>query len=357
MSEVLRVGVVGCGVGREHVRSFQKLPNLFDVRVICDVDKDKAKQVANQFSVPQYTDEIESLYHRNDLDIIDICTPPYQHYGQIITTLSSSKHVICEKPLVGSLHEVDKIMQACSIHGKTVMPILQYRFGHGLQKLKYLLELGITGKLYSSTVEMAWYRGAEYYAIPWRGKWATELGGTLLNHAVHQIDMLCYIAGPVQNVFARTASLIHQIQVEDTASVSFEMADGSLATLSATLGSVSEISRLRFCFSNLTAESNSLPYANSDDPWNFTGNTEYINQRTKSTLDQFQPGLSSFDEQFTQYYTALQEKTELPVTLDDARNLLEIITAIYMSAQTRRPVDLPITKRYSQYNGWAPENI
>jgi predicted dehydrogenase len=344
LADILKVGVVGCGVGRVHITGFRKLPDSFDVAAVCDLDAGKAKRAADQFDIPVWYTDVDKLYQRQDLDVLDFCTPPYQHFEQIMKALSAGKHVICEKPLVGSLYQVDQIMEASQQFDRKVMPILQYRFGHGLQKLKRLVDEGIAGEPYLSTVEIAWRRRADYYSSPWRGKWETELGGTLLNHAIHQLDMLCFIIGPVQNVFARTASLVNDVEVEDCASLSMKMANGSLASLSATLGSAREISRLRFCFQNLTAESNHMPYSNSDDPWMFNGDTETADKQIQHTLTKIQIARSDFEEQFAGFYAAVCHNEKLPVDLSDARNLIEIITAVYESAQTNRPVDLPIEK-------------
>ena len=234
------------------------------------------------------------------------------------------------------------------------MPILQYRFGQGLQKLKLLVDEGVAGRPYLSTVEVAWSRGADYYAVPWRGKWATELGGTLLSHAIHALDMLCFIAGPVRNVFARTATLVNPIEVEDCASISFAMANGSLASFSVTMGSTPEITRHRFCFSCLTAESNTSPYTSSDDPWTFSGIDSETNQQITNTLASFVPGQSGFIGQFKLFYDALSSGGELPVTMLDAQSLMQILTAMYASAQTGQPVDLPLSNNHPMYAGWTP---
>ena len=116
-------------------------------------------------------------------------------------------------------------------------------------------------------MEVAWRRRADYYAVPWRGRWATELGGVLLSQAVHAIDMLTYIAGPPTKVFARVTTRVNDIEVEDCAAISLELADGSLATITATLGSEQEITRHRFHFANLSAESGTSAYENAADPW------------------------------------------------------------------------------------------
>ena len=113
----------------------------------------------------------------DDVDVIDICTPSYLHYEQTLQALAAGKHVICEKPVAGSLKEVDELIAAEARSGKRMMPIFQYRFRSGLQKLKLLVDAGVAGRAYLTTVETAWRRRPEYYAVPWRGKWKTELGG------------------------------------------------------------------------------------------------------------------------------------------------------------------------------------
>src|SRR5262249_18040863 len=155
---------------------------------------------------------------------------------------------ICEKPLVSSIAQVDQLIAAETRAGRRVMPIFQYRFGHGLQKLKLLIEQGLAGQAYLATVEVAWRRRAGYYAGPWPGTWRTARGGALLGLAIHATDMLTYVLGPVKSVFARTATRVNPIEVEDCAAVSFELANGALATLGVTLGSSAQITRHRFSF-------------------------------------------------------------------------------------------------------------
>jgi predicted dehydrogenase len=166
--------------------------------------------------------------------------------------------------------------------------------------------------------------------------------------------MLCYILGPVKSVFARTATRVNPIEVEDCASVSLEMADGSLASLIATLGSVPEISRHRFCFSGFTAESNTQPYDNSKDPWTFTADSPALSQQIELALSQFVPLPERFTGQFYRFHQALLHDTELPVTLQDSRASLELITAMYHSAFTRQAVDLPIGPDHARYASWLP---
>jgi predicted dehydrogenase len=289
----------------------------------------------------------------DDVDVVDICTPSFLHYEQILQVLSAGKHVICEKPVASSLKQVDEIIAAEKQSGKRVMPIFQYRFRSGLQKLKRLVSAGVAGRAYLTTVETAWRRRADYYAT-WHGKWETELGGALVTLAVHAHDALYYILGPARSVFARTATLVNPIETEDCVSASLEMADGSLCSLSVTTGSTHQISRHRFCFSNLTAESNTQPYANTSDPWTFTGDSPEIDQQIQDTLACFEPLPEGFAGQFYRFHQALRDNIELPVTLADARASLELIAAIYYSARTRQVVSLPIGQDHPYYTGWQP---
>ena len=352
MNQRLGVAVVGCGIGRAHVEEFQRLGDRFEVLAICDVDEAKARDLASVYGIPRVTTDLSALCRMDDLDVIDLCTPPHLHFAQIQETLEAGKHVICEKPLVGSIKAVDDLVLAEARSGRRVMPISQYRFGHGLQKLKLLVEQGLAGRAYLATVEIAWRRRADYYAVPWRGRWRTELGGNLMHHAIHFIDMLAYILGPAKRVSAHITTRVNPVEVEDCAAVALEFADGALATLAATTGSSAQISRQRFCFSGFSAESNTQPYQSSHDPWTFTGDSPELTERIDAALARFVARPEGFEEQFYRFHDALHHGTELPVTLADARVALEIITAIYTSAQTGQAVDLPIDREHPSYAGW-----
>jgi predicted dehydrogenase len=353
MSERLRVGVVGSGIGQAHIRALQSLPDQFEVVVLCGTQEAKTRDIAARYGIPRFSTNIDELYGLDDLDVIDLCTPSNQHVEQVQQALATGKHVVCEKPVAGSLKEVDELIRAEAASAGGVMPIFQYRFGRGLQKLKFLVEEGIAGRAYLTTVETAWRRRAEYYAT-WHGRWETELGGALVTLAVHAHDGLTYILGPVGRVLAHTATLVNPIETEDCVAASLEMADGSLASLSVTTGSTVQISRHRFCFSNLTAESNTEPYANTADPWTFTGDSPEMEAQIEETLARFVPLPEGFEGQFYRFHQCLRNDSALPVTLAEARASLELVTAIYHSAQTGQMVQLPIGEEHPRYGGWRP---
>jgi predicted dehydrogenase len=263
----LQIAVVGSGIGAQHLQGYQEFSDLFDVKILCDIDRERAASVSEKFGIAEIGTRFDAVCRRPDIDVIDICTPPHLHFEQIKQALASGKHVICEKPLVGSLAALDSLSRLAKASGRKLLPIFQYRFGHGLQKLKYLVDRKLAGDAFVFNLDVAWWRSSAYYDSPWRGKRATEFGGALLSHAIHAVDMVLYIlGGPAKTVFGYARTKVNQIEVEDCVALALEMADGSLGTISVTLGSLAQISRHRFTFRNVTAESNTDPYANSQEP-------------------------------------------------------------------------------------------
>ena len=188
-----RVAVVGLGIGQMHVWSWRRMKDRFVITAVADPDDARARDAASRTGADIVT--FEETIARDDVDIVDLCTPPYLHVAQTLQALEAGRHVICEKPLAGSLHDVDRVAAAAKRSGRRVMPVFQYRFGHGIQKLQLLRECGVTGPAYLTTVETAWRRRPAYYAVPWRARWATELGGPVVNLAVHAHDLVRYVFG------------------------------------------------------------------------------------------------------------------------------------------------------------------
>ncbi|MCB1374224.1 MAG: Gfo/Idh/MocA family oxidoreductase [Rhodobacteraceae bacterium] len=349
---ILRVGIVGLNIGRSHiVEGYAPHPG-FEVHTVCDLDEARLEAVAGEFGVPERTRSFEAMLADERLDIIDICTPPSIHRRQVEAALASGKHVVCEKPLTGSLADVDAIMAAERSAAGVLMPIFQYRNGDGIGKAKRIIEAGIAGKPYVGSVETFWKRTPDYYSVAWRGKWATELGGVLVTHALHLHDMLMYLMGPVAKVFGRVATRVNDIEVEDCASASLLMESGALATLSCTLGSQEEISRMRLHFENVTFESSHAPYAPGNDPWKILAASDAVQARIDEVIGGWQPVGPRFTSQMARFHDHLTGKGPLPVSSLDARRALELVTAIYQSSDTGAQVDLPIGVDSPKYADW-----
>jgi predicted dehydrogenase len=346
------VAVVGLGIGGMHVWSWRRMKDRVAVVAVCDIDDAKARESASRIGADALT--FDEVLARDDIDIVDLCTPPAWHRDQITRALEAGKQVVCEKPLVASLADVDHLAVVEAASPGRLMPIFQYRWGNGLQKVRALVDAGVGVSLYTSTVDVAWRRRADYYAVPWRGRWATELGGVLLSQAIHALDMLTYVAGPPARVFCRTATRVNDIEVEDCAAISLKMANGSLATVSATLGSAEEVTRHRFHFAGFSAESGTSAYESSADPWTITPDDDAAAADVARIVDAWTERPEGWWGQFERYADALDAGTDPPVTLADARASLELVTALYASARSGADVVLPIRPDHPLYGGWLP---
>lgn len=352
MSGRRRIAIVGAGIGAQHLDALLLLQDVWEVRAICDRDLVRARGLAARAPGAEVLGSFEEVLARDDLDVIDICLPPALHVPAVRAALEAGKHVVCEKPLAASLAEVDGIAELVRRTGRTVCPIYQYRFGNGLRKFWRLVEAGVPGRPLVATVETHWDRGPAYYRVPWRGRKDTELGGALVSHAIHAHDLLTEVLGPVRRVHAFIATRVNCIETEDCAAACLEMADGTLATLSVTLGSAEEITRLRFCFAHLTVESALAAYRPATDPWRFVPRDAETAAEVKSLLEGFQPGPEGFQGLFAELAQSLEAGEDPPVTLADARRSIELATALYYAAATRELVELPLRPSHPAYGGW-----
>lgn len=350
------VAVVGLGIGRLHYISLAELGDRYRVVAVCDLDEERAVEVAGWLRDVRPVTSLDDVLVMDEVEVVVLCTPPHLHADQIARCVRAGRDVVCEKPLVGSVRAVDDLMALEQETGRTIVPVFQYRFGRGLQRLRALVESGRTGRPYVATVDVAWQRGRDYYEeAAWRGRWATELGGTVTVHAQHHIDMVVHVLGPPASVWATTSTIVNEgIETEDCAAVVLRYADGSLVTLSATTGSAAEISRMRFCFEHLTAESSTGAYTPGAEPWTWTA----ADPEGQADLDAFladQPERTEdFVGLFERYADARATGAPLPVTLSEARTVLEVLTAVYVSSRSGHEVALPLAADDPALDGWQP---
>lgn len=354
----LRVAIVGCGwvAGTQMTVGFAPIADLFSVVACCDSDADRANAFAATHQIPHAASHLSEILAMETVDVVSICTPPSLHYQMVLECLEAGKHVICEKPFASSLAQVDEIIAAERWSKGRVMPIFQYRFGKGIARIQHLIRSGLVGRAYVSSFETSWQRDADYYTVPWRGKYATELGGVLVSQAIHIHDLCTWLMGRAASVTAFKATRVNPIEVEDCAVASLKMADGSLASLTATLGSRHPTTRIRLCFENATIErqcSGAEAPSPGGEPWSVFPLNSTVGAQLEAKMAEAAPGPSSFAGQFALFHEALSSGASFPVTLDDARNSLELITAIYHASETGSAVCLPIEAGHERYGGWA----
>jgi predicted dehydrogenase len=237
------------------------------------------------------------------------------------------------------------------------MPVFQYRFGNGIQQAKAIIDAGLAGKPYVGTVETLWRREADYYAVPWRGKWKSELGGTLMTHAIHPHDIFTYLMGDLKSLFGRVATRVNPIEVEDCVSATVELESGALGSFTGTLGSADEITRIRLAFENLTIESDHAPYNPGAAEWKILPRNDKTRDAIAALLKNWKDVPPRFTTQMARFYDTLTTGAPLPVTTADSRRALEIVTAFYHSSRTHQEVVFPIGRDHPNYQSWLPEGV
>ncbi|MBO6552781.1 MAG: Gfo/Idh/MocA family oxidoreductase [Roseitalea sp.] len=353
------VAILGAGIGAQHMDGYRALPDRWKVMAVCDLDPDKADAVAAKSPGCSVTADIDEVLADPDIDVIDICLPPHLHAPVAIAALEAGKHVICEKPLAGSVRDADRMAAAADKAGRMLAPVFQYRYGRGLYQLAELQRRGLSGKPLVATLETHWNRGSDYYAVPWRGRWRSEGGGAVLGHAIHAHDLVTRFVGPVTEVTAMTDTRVNAIETEDCAALAMRCETGALVTSSVTLGGARDTSRLRFVFETLTAESGRNPYAPGADDWTFQARApldqsalDDVLAETADVIDQRPVGYAG---QFATIADHLDGKPADMVTGREGVRAIELVAAVYKSARAGQTVRLPLDRADPICRDWAPE--
>ena len=349
-----RVAILGAGIGAEHLNGYAALPERFEVAVLCDLNPARAKAVVADHPGVRVSDDPKAVLADDAIDIIDVCLPPHLHFDTCVAALKAGKAVVCEKPLVASLADADRLMAVAEETGGQVYPVFQYRYGTGMAQLQALIEAGLAGRCYAGTLETHWDRPVTYYEVDWRGTWKGEQGGALLGHAIHIHDMLPAVLGPVARVYADVATRVSAIEVEDCAALSIRMESGAVITSSVTLGAAGNTSRMRLMFEGFTVESDNAPYAPAARPWQFVARAPTMQADLDAVLAGVDEALAGFPGLFEAMSDAMDGNGGREVTLADGRQSLEFVTAAYHSSRIGQPVDLPLGRDHPLYGGWIP---
>jgi predicted dehydrogenase len=229
----IRVGLVGCGaISTQHLEAIAAIEDLRLVGVI-SASADRARTVGDRWGVPWST-RLEDLLGRDDLDAVTIASPSGLHPVQALAALRTGRHVVVEKPIALRVEDADAIVREARERRLTVTTISQRRFEPVVRQLHSAVAAGALGRLSLVIAEGLYHRPQSYYdSAAWRGTRELD-GGVLMNQAIHVIDLLRWIGGPVTSVAAHLATLGHVMEAEDTASVSLRFANGTLGEIVAT---------------------------------------------------------------------------------------------------------------------------
>lgn len=233
---MLHFAIVGCGrIAKRHseLLGYQQIQGA-KLAAVCDIVEEKAKSIGERFQVPYYTSIDEMLQKEPHIDVVSVLTESGNHARHVIQIANYRKHVVVEKPMALTISDADKMIEACDRNGVKLFVVKQNRFNVPVQKMREALEAGRFGKLVLGTVRVRWCRTQEYYnQDSWRGTWAMD-GGVLSNQASHHVDLLQWMMGDVESVFAKSTTALVDIEAEDTAVVVLKFKSGALGIIEAT---------------------------------------------------------------------------------------------------------------------------
>lgn len=348
MTEVLfmiRIAIVGTGnIANAHVQAYLQFPERCHIAYLVDIVPEKARRMREKYGLDaEVMDDHQALLPLQDIDLVDVCTPPYVHAQISINCLRSGKNVVCEKPMAASLEECDQMLRARDESGKRLSIIAQNRFRQPIRNLKALLDSGLAGPVRCAQVDSFWWRGHCYYDLWWRGAWEKEGGGCTLNHAVHHIDMLLWMMGLPQRVTSVLANTAHDnAEVEDL-SVSILQYPGALAQLTASVVHHGEEQQLVFQCEKAKLAAPFSCYASLSMGNGFPQRNEALEKEIADFAAALPPiRYEGHTGQLENVLTALEQNAPVAIGGEDGRRTIELITAVYKSGATGETVSLPL---------------
>lgn len=339
--------IIGCGmIAKFHARAIAEMKG--SKLVACHSRAlEKAAEFTSQFGGTPYSD-LQKMLSDPAVDIVTICTPSGAHLEPAIAAARAGKHVLVEKPLEITTARCDKLIEACDRAGVRLGTIFPSRFHRSAQLLKNAVDAGRFGSIALAAAYVKWYRTQQYYdSGMWRGTWKLDGGGALMNQAIHSVDLLLWLMGPVKSLSAMTALRAHErIEVEDAAVASLEFESGALGSIEATTAAYpGSLKRIEIA--------GSTGYATLEEEalikWDFAKTLkadEKIKEgmKTNSTgggaSDPAAIGHKAHQSLFEDFVKSLKKGTPNLIDGLEGRKSVELINAIYRSAKTGRRVSV-----------------
>lgn len=341
----LGIAIIGAGaIANVHIQSYQAHPEYCEIRAVCDIFVEKAQELVNRYHLNAIAvKDFHDILSDEGIDAVSICLPPSLHASTAIDCLNGGKHVICEKPMAGSLEECDQMIRAAERSGKLLSVMAQNRFKTPNMRTKQLLSEGAIGPVLFATINSFWWRGENYYDLWWRGTWEKESGGCVTNHAVHHIDLLQWMLGMPEKVTAVMSNVGHEnSECEDVATAILQYPNMTVQ-MTATILTHSEDQEMIFHGKKASiavpwrvaackAQPNGFPEPDNDV-------RDAIQRRYESLPVLEEEGHTA---QIGNFLKAIHQEEELLINGREGRKTMELITAIYKSACFGRTVTLPL---------------
>jgi len=356
----VKTGIIGCGkVSHTHARALQELHES-EFTAVFSRSAEKAELFARQYGIKGYSD-LENMLESGGLEAVVVCTPHPFHAEPALKALNAGIHVLVEKPLASSLKDCDAMIAAAGASRCKLGTVSQRRWYDPVRRVRRAIENGKIGEPGLGVVQMLGWRDRAYYdSDPWRGSWSMEGGGVLVNQAPHQLDLLQWFMGPIEEVFGYWENLNHPyIEVEDTAVAVIRFRNGGLGSIlvsnsqkpgihgkvhvhgrnGASVGVQTDGGAMFIAGMTKISE----PPVN--DLWTVTGEEHLL----ESWKEQDSATFQSVDA--TTFYHKLQVQDFLNSIVEDraplisgeeGRKTVELFTALYLSNRDRVPIRFPI---------------
>ena len=350
MTRTVRTSLIGCGkIATIHALALNTLEQS-DFVACCDLDEARARAIAKKYDVPHVYTDARELLRSGHVDAVLVATPHPAHAAAVLAAAEAGVHVLCEKPIASDLAEADRMIATADRAGIVFGVVFQRRFWPAAQRIRQALDAGRLGTPTLGECSVRLWRSPAYYAAdPWRGKWATEGGGVLMNQAVHAIDLFQWFMGQVTEVFGRYATLRHgaHIDVEDTAVATLVFASGGLGVIQAA-STVDPGFGFRVALHGSNGATvgvweNPEGDQGINDVWTVPGEASF-----RAVWEWEEKGKPTFPLfhvlQVQDFLTAILDRRPPAVTGEEGRKSLEIILAIYESSRSGRPVSLPMSR-------------
>jgi UDP-N-acetyl-2-amino-2-deoxyglucuronate dehydrogenase len=356
----IKTGVIGTGaVGHFHAEFYAKLPQSDFVGVV-GRDYEKTKAFAKEYGVPAFP-SVEIMRRETGIEVVSICSPHPAHRKNAVDAANAGIHILVEKPLADSLAACDDILRAAERSGVKVGSVCQRRFYAPCLRIKKAIDDGKLGRPILGTITMLGWRDQKYYnSAPWRGTWSGEGGGVLINQAPHQMDLLLWYMGEIDEVFALWDNLNHPyIEVEDTAAAIIRFKSGAIGNILVTNSANPALYGKVSIFGEngagvgvqtdggamFVAGQSSVTEPPVNDLWTIPGEEHMLEKWQREDTEFFSgidPTRHYHGLQISDFLSAIAEGRE---PLSDGlagRRTVELFSAIYRSGRTRQAVKFPL---------------
>lgn len=346
----LRYAIIGCGrISPNHIAA--AIENKLEIVALCDVEESKMFNLIRDFKlsnkIKKYIDYNDMLQNEKP-DLVAICTESGKHSQIALDCIDSGVNLIIEKPIALSLEDADAIIEKAKAKKIKVSACHQNRFNKSVQKIREAIEAGRFGKLMHGTAHIRWNRGENYYTqAPWRGTWEQD-GGALMNQCIHNIDLLRWMMGDeVTEVVGMTDNLVHgYIEAEDLGIALVKFANGSYGMIEGTTNIYPKnLEETLYIFGERGTVKAGGKSVNLIEEWQFADRLDN-SEEVKVKYHENPPTVYGFGHKplYADVIDAIKTDREPYVTAVDGRNALELVLAIYKSADEGRVIKLPLEK-------------